>query len=390
MAIATKSIKTGVLIGGSGLIGGAITHYFKTLGEEDVELLAPNSKKLSLRVANDIKQYFKKIKPDFIINAAIAAIDSDPLLSLETNYLGAINLAKTAIELGIPYIHFSSSATMPCGLDLGEEDTLPLGAGLSNYAKSKLMAELTLRQLKETEGLDYTIIRLAVVYGKHDHKIQGFHRLFFSIVDQALPCMLTTPEVRHSYSNSKKIAPFIHYILANREEFSGQTYNFVDPEPVALAHIILTIRSYLQLGLPKEIYVPYPVARVFKSALKWTMKKLSMIGIEARMPAELMFLENFYRSQTLSTAKLATSSYGLRNTETSIFTELPAMIEYYLTRWEHLNLISSYNDSFYHPKTMAEEFMNNPQELIDLIHANKIDPRNDFCLFPSKDSSQTH
>lgn len=386
MAIATKPIKTGVLVGGSGLIGGAITHYFKTQAGDGIELLAPNSKKLSLRVASDIKQYCTKIKPNFIINAAIAAIDSDPLLSLETNYIGAINLAKLAIQLKIPYIHFSSSATMPSGTDLREEDSLPLVPALSNYAKSKLMAEMTLRHLAETEGLDYTIVRLAVVYGKHDHKIQGFHRLFFSIVDQAIPCMLTKPEVKHSYTNTKKIAPFVHYVLRHRDEFTGQTYNFVDPEPVALAEIILTIKRYLQLSLPKEIYVPYRLANFSKDIIKWIMKKLSMISIEARMPAELMFLENFYRSQTLSSAKLASSSYGLRQPEVTIFTELPSMIEYYLTRWEHLNLISSFNDSFYHPKTMAEEFKDHPLEFVEMIHTKKIDPLYDFCLLPTKDS----
>jgi nucleoside-diphosphate-sugar epimerase len=386
MAIETEPKKTGLLVGGSGLIGGAITYYFKTHASDSLTLVAPNSKKLSLRVPDDIKQYFKKIKPDFIINAAIAAIDSDPLLSFETNYIGAINLAKLAAQLKIPYIHFSSSATMPSGLDLSEEDQLTLSPGLGNYAKSKLMAEMTLRHLHETEGLDYTTIRLAVVYGKHDHKIQGFHRLFFSIVDQAIPFMLTKPGVQHSYTNTKKIAPFIHYLLDHRAEFSGQTYNFVDPEPVALASIILTIKRYLQLSLPKEIYIPYPVANFFKTILKWIMKKLSIISIEARMPAELMFLENFYRSQTLSSAKLANSSYGLPQAEVTIFTELPSIIEYYLTRWEHLNLISSFNESFYHPQTLSEEFAANPEELIKLIHAKKIDPRYGFCLFPGKDS----
>ena len=380
MAIETESKKTGLLVGGSGLIGGAITYYFKTHACDSINLLAPNSKKLSLRVPNDIKQYFEKIKPDFIINAAIAAIDSDPLLSFETNYIGAINLAKLAIQLKIPYIHFSSSATMPSGCGLNEDDHLALTPALGNYAKSKLMAEMTLRHLHETEGLDYTIIRLAVVYGKHDHKIQGFHRLFFSIVDQAIPFMLTKPGVKHSYTNTKKIAPFIHYLLDNRAEFSGQTYNFVDPEPVALADIILTIKRYLQLSLPKEIYIPFRLASIFKTVLKWIMKKLALISIEARMPAELMFLENFYRSQTLSTAKLAKSSYGLPQPEVTIFTELPSMIEYYLTRWEHLNLISSFNDSFYHPQTLAEEFATNPQKLVELIHAKKIDPMHDFCL----------
>ena len=378
MRIQDNTKKVGLLLGGSGLIGGALTHYFKTHLGEEIELLAPNSKQLSLRVPDDIKQYLKKRKPDFIINSAIASIDSGPLIAMETNYIATINLAKAAIQLKIPYIHISSSATMPPGTDLDESRVLPLHAGMGNYPKSKLMAELTLDHLGKSEGLDYSIIRLAVVYGKHDHKIQGFHRLFFSIVDQAIPFMLTKKGVCHSYSNTKKLPPFIHHMLQNREEFSGQTYNFVDPDPVELAQIILTIKSYLQLGLPKEFFVPYPLAITGTAWLKWIMRKLSIIGIEARMPAELMFLENFYENQTLSTTKLAQSSYGLADRDTTVFTELPHMIEYYLTRWEHLNLIEAYNESFYLPKTHANDFISAPRDMLDLVLSNKDEIITDF------------
>ena len=48
---------------------------------DDIEILSPNSKKLSLRETEDIISYFKKYKPSFIINSAIAAIDSDPQLA---------------------------------------------------------------------------------------------------------------------------------------------------------------------------------------------------------------------------------------------------------------------------------------------------------------------
>jgi hypothetical protein len=89
--------KFGVLIGGSGLIGGALMYYFKTKAPEGYEILSPNSKKLSLREPEDIKQYFKRYRPDFIVNSAIAAIDSDGQLSYEINYLGSINLAKVAM-----------------------------------------------------------------------------------------------------------------------------------------------------------------------------------------------------------------------------------------------------------------------------------------------------
>jgi len=376
--VAVTQKRRGVLVGGGGLIGGALTHYFKKKSSEGLEILAPNSKRLSLRVNADIKQYFQEFRPDFIINTAIAAIDSDPQLAFETNYLGSINLAKVALALGIPYIHFSSAATLPTAENLTEESHLPLSVNLSNYAKSKLMTDLTLEHMRQQEGLDYTTVRLAVVYGKHDHKIQGFHRMLFSIVDQDMPVMITKRGVFHSYSNTKKIAPFVHYTLDHRDEFSGQTYNFVDREPVELAHLILTIKAYLELKTPREIYIPCGMARVGKFFVKWILRRLSHIGVEAKMPAEIMFLDNLYKTQPLSSAKLINSSYGDPPGGTTILTELPELIEYYITRWEHLNLITPYNKEFFDPKHRGGKFIHSPQALLESLHKQKFKPSQDF------------
>ncbi|MBU0674104.1 MAG: NAD(P)-dependent oxidoreductase [Proteobacteria bacterium] len=357
--------RLGVLIGGSGLIGGALMHYFKTKTGDELDILSPNSKKLSLREPEDILSYFRRYRPDFIINTAIASIDSDPKMAYEVNYLGSINLARVALALKIPYIHFSSAAIMPNGENLAEDDVLPLTEGMSNYAKSKLMSEITLRQMHEEQGLDYTIIRLGVVYGKHDHKIQGFHRLLFSVMNQAMPVLFTRRGVMHSYTHSKKLPPFVHHILDHRQEFSGETYNFVDPSPVGLAELILTIRSYLELSRPKNIYLPYPLARAGRLVVEQIVKGLCLLGIEARLPGELMFMENFYKTQTLSAEKLARSSFRDPYPGFSVFSKLPDMIEYYLTRWEHLNLISFYNKDFFDPQHQAEVFLRNPQELLE-------------------------
>ncbi len=370
--------KFGVIIGGSGLIGGAMTHYFKKIKSQEIEILSPNSKKLSLRVADDIKRYFRKYRPDFIVNSAIAAIDSDAQLAFETNYLGSINLARVAMALKIPYIYFSSAATLPSGENITEDQSVDLSGNLSNYAKSKLMAEKTLRHLHETKGLDYTIIKLGVVYGKHDHKIQGFHRLLFTIAKQAMPFIMTNRKVMHSYTNTKKIPPFVHYITEHREEFSGQTYHFVDHNPVELSQLILTIKSYLELTIPKEIYISYPVARLSINFLRYLVKALNRIGIEARLPPEMMFMKDFYRTQTLSTEKLCNSSYGNPDPETTIFTRLPALIEYYIARWEHLNLISSYNVDFFDPRKHTGKFAQDPDRLLNMIHREKVDPFTDF------------
>lgn len=364
--------KLGIIIGGSGLVGGSIVHFFKK--KWGCNILAPNSKTLSIRSEDDIKNYFASLRPDFIVNSAIASIDSNPQLAFEINYIGSINLARVARSLGIPYIFFSSAAVLPSGSNLSESDSLTLQPSMSNYAKSKLMNELTLEHLRRTEGLDYTIIRLAIVYGKHDHKIQGFHRLLFSVADQSMPLLFTRKGTCHSYTNVQKIPYFIRHILSRRDEFGGQIFHFVDQQPVELAQLILKIRDYLLYKRPKNIYLPYPIANFGVGILHSIMKLFNKIGIEARMPPELMFLKSFYEHQTLSADKLSQSSFSDPFPEETVYSQLPEMLQYYLTRWEQMNLISSFDKEFFDPKKLAEDFLNAPESLLTAIHNNEIQP----------------
>jgi nucleoside-diphosphate-sugar epimerase len=374
--ITTKRL--GIIIGSSGLIGGALMHYFNNKKTGDIEVLGPNSKRLSLRQPKDIKKYFEKYQPDFIVNCAITPLDSDAQLSFETNYLGAVRLAKMAMQQKIPYIHFSSSATLPMGKNLTEEDLRPLSPKLPNYAKSKLMSEKTLEYMHETQGLDFTIIKLAVVYGKHDHKIQGFQRLLFSIADQSMPFMLSKPGIFHSYSNTKKVPLFVNHILENRDEFTGQAYNFADKEPVELVSLIKTIKAYLDVKAPREVYIPYPMANVGKKFVTWLIKRLGRVGVEIRLPAELQFMKSFYETQTLSMKKLEKSSYRDEEPDVTVFTELTSIIYYYLIRWKHLNRITTFNDEIRDPSQPAAEFLQSPDTLLDSVNQYTHKPLQDY------------
>ncbi len=370
--------KRGIIVGGTGMIGGAIVHYFNKYWSRDIEILSPNSKKMSLGSEEDIEQYTRNWKPDFIVNSAIASIDSDPQLAYTVNYLGCINLAKVALKLKIPYIFISSAAVLPAGKNITEEQHLSLDASLSNYAKSKLMSEMTLRHMQQEQGLDFTTIRLAVVYGKHDHKTQGFHRLLHSIADQAMPFFLTSKGVYHSYTNAKKVPLFVHHALKNREEFTGQFYNFVDSDPVELVHLIQTIKNFLGVKKPRNIFLPLRVANLGSGFLQFLLKRLLHIGIDAKMPAELMFLNQFYESQTLSDTKVRNSSFTDPWPEQTIYTQLPDIIQYYIARWEHRNLISGFNDEFFAPAKDVQQFIKKPQHLLQQIHNGKFSPFGDF------------
>ncbi len=369
--IASHKRGVGIVIGGSGLIGGALVYFFKNRVSE-AEVLAPNSKRLNIANQADIRLYFKQYQPAFIINSAIASINSTAELAYEVNYLGALNLANIALEYNIPYIHISSAATMPAGENLSEDARLALHADLPNYSKSKIMAELSLEHLAKTRGLDYTVVRLAIVYGRHDYKIQGFHRLLFSIADLAMPVLFTKKGAMHSYSNVRKIAPFVHHLLKRRWEFSGQTYNFADPEPVELGRLVLTIKALMNLKTPHALYLPLTLAKAGKGFIHWLITKLSRIGIEARMPAEIQFLESFYETQTLAVKKIQNSSFNDAYPEETVFSFLPKLIEYYITRWEKLNLIHTFNKEFYDSeKHRIDEFRVTPGDLLEKIHSEK-------------------
>lgn len=381
--MARKTI--GVLIGGSGLIGGTIVNFYKTHHPDTVDIRAPSSKKLSLREESDIRRYLLEVKPDFVINTAMANLGSDGQLAYEVNYKGPVNLARATNALGVPFIHLSSAAALPSGVDLTEEQALPISPLLSHYAKSKLMTEASLELMAKQSDLDYTCIRLAIVYGAHDHKIQGFHRLLFSVADEAIPLLFTKRNTLHSYTNARKLPHFIHHILKNRDEFKGETYHFVDRNPVDLATLILTIKSYLNLERPREIFVPFWIANYGKNFIDLVLKAVRKLGIQAAIPPELMFLDNLYNPQTLSAEKLNSSSFIDPMPEETIFTRLPELVVYYLSRWTHENLLTSFKDIL-DEESVEDIFNQDPKRLLELVHAQGLQPFEDMCEHKKQDN----
>ncbi|MDJ0623772.1 MAG: NAD-dependent epimerase/dehydratase family protein [Desulfocapsaceae bacterium] len=368
------SERCGIVIGGSGLVGGAITYHYHNKCE-NIHVLAPNSKKLNLRSPATIHKYFEQECPDFLINTAIASLGHDTEGTYEINYLGSLNLANVALALNIPYIHMSSAAVLRSGGNVKEQERLHLSANLGDYAKSKLMTELTLEHLHRHYGLDYTIVRLGIVYGKHDYKIKGLHRLLFSIAAGTLPVILTRRGVFHSYTNLRKIPLFVEYIVNRREKFSGKCINFVDSRPVELSPLILAIRKLMNRKRPHNLHLPLPMAKSCIALVDRIKVIMAKIGVESTMPAELSFLESMYESQVLNTDYLDSLDFADPWPEQTLITELPSIVKYYLQRWEGLGLLDSREKHV--PQRLikpADYFAADPTQLIERIHQGALTP----------------
>ncbi len=88
-----------------------------------------------------------------------------------------------------------------------------------------------------------------------------------------------------------------------------------------------------------------------------------------------MFLESFYQNQTLSSAKIRQSSFVDPDPHQTIFSLLPDITSYYLTRWTEQNLITGRDLELSQEETYDQTFRHAPSRLIDVIHSTLVDKK---------------
>ena len=136
----------------------------------------------------------------------------------------------------------------------------------------------------------------------------------------------------------------------------------------------MTIKGFLQLKSPRNVYVPYPVARTGKKSIQVILRMLTKVGLKANLPPELMFLGAFYRTQTISSEKLDNSSFVDPMPNETVYTRLADMIPYYLTCWSRQNLITTFEEKVDFDGQIHEEFKNNPTALLKSIQRDATTP----------------
>ena len=155
-------MKKNLILIGSGFLGSYLIQEFK---KREFQFLNTHFSKiqddgyyLDIRNLEEIRDLFVKYKPDIIINTAgrndIDYLEQNPNVANSVNTIGTKNIVTVTEELGIKLIHISTDSIFDgeSGNYIETDQANPINI----YAKSKLNAELAIRQITE----NYIIIRI--------------------------------------------------------------------------------------------------------------------------------------------------------------------------------------------------------------------------------------
>lgn len=185
------------ITGGAGFIGSHVAENFKRLGDEvfviddlssgSKENLPPDVKLYELDIRDSkCKEVLANENPDIIIHTAaqvsVSRSMNNPKEDADINIIGILNLISAFPPEKLPYFVFISTG----GAMYGEQEEFPATEEhpenpTSFYGLSKKVSELYLELWQTNFGLNYSVLRLANVYGpkQNPHGEAGVVAIFY-------------------------------------------------------------------------------------------------------------------------------------------------------------------------------------------------------------------
>jgi nucleoside-diphosphate-sugar epimerase len=245
------------LLGGSGFIGTATHNHLISQGHEVfiVDIKKPNFhtlnfERVDLRIETPSSDasFF-----DCVVN--LAAVHKNPGHQCSEYYETNVNSALMIsdwIAKSPPqkFLHLSSIAVYGETKDWATEETSPMP--ISDYGKSKLMAERIFSKISTSERKFKTIIiRPGVIFGKGENG--NFTRMLVAIARRHFVLPTKSP-VHKTCGYVKELACFIEFLATSNVKYDK--YNFSFKTPTYVDEITKELAELLGVSSPKTLSVP--------------------------------------------------------------------------------------------------------------------------------------
>jgi len=189
-----------------------------------------------------------------------------------------VRVARAAAGCGARMIYISSAAA---------------ASARTPYGRSKREAEERLREFGQSDGLRWTVVRPALLFGEHDPG--NFLRLVIA-VSRGRYLHIDGGRARKSLAYVGNVGPAI-VALARSERAVGGVYHLADPQPHTVREIITVISECLGVA-PPRLSLAGPVAR----ALGVIGSAATSVGLRA--PLRLDMVETLVRDVVVDTRPL--------------------------------------------------------------------------------------
>ena len=152
-----------IFTGGNGRFG----KVFKKI-KSKYKIYFPSKKQLDIEKINSVKNYVKKIKPDYFIHSAALSRpmnihEKNISKSINLNIIGTANVVKVCEQMGIKLIYFSTNYVYP-GIKGNYNENSPIKP-INNYATSKFGGECSVQLYKNS-----LILRICMTEKPFVHK----------------------------------------------------------------------------------------------------------------------------------------------------------------------------------------------------------------------------
>jgi GDP-L-fucose synthase len=186
-----------IIAGSSGLVGSALSSEFRASGHDVIGI---NRTEVDLLDLDATKNFFKKFKPDLVVDAAakvggIAANNQFPVEFLSDNIRIQSNLMEAAHAVGVEkFVFLGSSCIYPrdCSQPIIEEYMMtgPLESTNSAYAIAKIAGIELINSYRKEFGAKWISLMPTNMYGPRDnfdlqtsHVLPALIRRFVEAVD---------------------------------------------------------------------------------------------------------------------------------------------------------------------------------------------------------------
>ncbi len=192
----------------------------------------------------------------------------DPLIDIDTNVRGTVELLQLCVAKGVGKIVFvSSGGTVYGDIDSDRIDESTLTAPLSPYAIGKLTIEHYLRYFKFTSGLAYIVYRAANPYGPGQNILgkQGVIPIFMHNVLERRPVtILGDGTMVRDYFYIGDLTQMITSSYAKASEHD--VYNLGSGQGTTVNRLVEAIEQCAGYAVDK-VYSPMPPTYVQRSVL---------------------------------------------------------------------------------------------------------------------------